>query len=259
MSLAVIRKYAKRIKLVVSLYEQWLSYKRLLDSKPAHDVESTEIKRVMNLSISYIYLAGVVGDIAEFGTQTGRTARILAQGIHSIRKWESILPKKNLLLFDSFEGLPEIIADADKNHPWVVFGGWRQGSFKGLTPDELLKVVSSEGLAKARLRLYKGWFAETIFRLPDNTKLALLHVDGDLYQSAIDVLYGCLSRGFISKGAVILFDNWNMAAASSEFGERRAWNEMVLKYQIQYSDGGDYSWHAHRFIIHSYKCKVKEC
>ena len=37
-----------------------------------------------------------------------------------------------------------------------------------------------------------------------------------------------------------------------DFGERRAWKEVVEKYKIQYSDQGPYGFASHRFIVHAY-------
>jgi len=209
------------------------------------------VKKQLIMGVEYAYLAGVKGDIVEFGTQTGRTAKILSFAINMNRKLEKCIFPKNLLLFDSFEGLPEIKSDIDKSHPFVKPNGWHKGTLKGLNPKALLKVVREGGLDSSRIKIYAGWFNETIDTLPDDTKLALLHIDSDLYQSAIDVLDGCFSKGFISEGAIIFFDDWNLA--SPRFGERRAWREMVEKYNVEYSDEGGYAWNAHKFIVHSYK------
>jgi len=65
----------------------------------------------------------VDGDIAEFGTQTGATSTILAK---AIAESDSLFPAQNalyksqsrqLMLFDSFAGLPEIEDEVDSLSP----------------------------------------------------------------------------------------------------------------------------------------------
>jgi hypothetical protein len=77
-----------------------------------------------------------------------------------------------------------------------------------------------------------------------------VHIDCDLYESTIDVLDYLLAHHHLADGCAIFFDDWNCSNASPAFGERRAWNEMVEKYQIRFSDCGDYSIYGHKFLVH---------
>jgi hypothetical protein len=69
----------------------------------------------------------------------------------------------------------------------------------------------------------------------------------------MDALSPCFARGFISKGAVLCFDDWNVNRAIPTYGERRAWAELVDKFKIEASHSGDYSMAGTKFIIHSYQ------
>ena len=145
----------------------------------------------------------------------------------------------------------------DGVHPNVISGVWSPGLLMGLSQRQLIARVHKVGLARDRIKVHNGWFCDTIPRLPDDTKFAMLHIDCDLYQSTIDILDVCFSRRFIADGAIILFDDWNIAIASPLLGERRAWFEIVKKYSVVYSDEGSYGWNAHKFIIHSYRKEGK--
>ena len=57
----------------------------------------------------------------------------------------------------------------------------------------------------------------------------------------------------ISEGAAIFFDDWDTNRSSPQFGQRRAWKELVARYRIDYSDHGEYGLGAHKFIVHSYR------
>ena len=198
------------------------------------------------LGVQYASMVGVPGDFVEFGSAFGRTAFAIAFALQSYQS------AARLYLFDSFEGLPEASSSIDLEHPFVKAGSWSRGACCGATPAQLKEVILGAGIPESRLVIKPGWFSDTLPTLAADTRFSFLHVDCDLYQSAIDVLDCCFGRGFVSDGAIILFDDWNVHA-SPRSGERRAWREMVEKYSIEFSDEGAYSWHGHRFIVHGYK------
>lgn len=96
------------------------------------------------------------------------------------------------------------------------------------------------------------WFKDTVPTLDRSQKFSLIHIDGDLYESAIDVLDTLFQREQISNGAMILFDDWNCNSAEPTLGERRAFTEICEKYDIHFSDAGSYGVACHKFIIHQY-------
>lgn len=217
-------------------------------------IEVDEKEKHLTLGVQYLALGGVEGDIAEFGTAAGTTANMISSAM-VIPYWRYIIISKKLHLFDSFEGLPTAESPVDKENPHVISDVWGQGTCRGLNQHQLIAKVYKVGLAKDRIKIYAGWFCDTLGKLPDDTKFAMLHIDCDFYQSMMDVLDICFSRGFIVEGAIIFLDDWNAALASPRLGERRAWGEIVKKYSVVYSDEGAYSWSAHKFIVHSYKSR----
>lgn len=222
-----------------------------LASKPSASAESQKI--ALTLAVEYVYGAEVKGDIAEFGTAWGGTARIIAQSIakHQRTPFE-IHGKKTFYLFDSFQGLPAITDSSDKDMQHVKSGVWGEGYFKDLSKEQLHKLVS-KSLPTDQISIHDGWFKDTLPDIPKETKFSMLHIDCDLYLSTLDVLDYCLSNQLISQGAIICFDDWNCNFASNDHGQRKAWWEMIEKFGIEYSDCGLYGWGCWRFIIHSYK------
>jgi O-methyltransferase len=212
---------------------------------------ATEIARAITLSVAYTNSAAVVGDIAEFGTMGGFTARTIATAMVFDPRRQPTSPLRRLRLFDSFEGLPEITSEIDKRAPHVLSGAWQKGGCKVLGASEL-RVMVGGVISPDRFTLHEGWFADTVKALPPETRFAMVHFDGDLYQSTIDALEPCFSRGFISPGAVFLFDDWNCNHADPSCGERRAWSELVDRFQIKATHCGDYSELGTKFIVHSY-------
>ena len=197
------------------------------------------------LAVQYLAFSSVEGEVAEFGCMTGRTAVALAAGL----QWQR--HQKDIHLFDSFEGLPKATAEADQNNFHVSSGIWGPGTCRGISPAQLRKKCA-RFLADERIHIYKGWFSETLPSLPAEVKFALVHIDCDLYQSAIDVLDYLFRTRRLSEGAIILFDDWDCNRASNDHGERRAWREVQQKFQVSFSDGGSYGCAGHKLIIHAY-------
>ena len=69
----------------------------------------------------------------------------------------------------------------------------------------------------------------------------------------MDVLDFCFSHQKVSQGAAIHFDDWDCNRADPHWGERRAWSEIVAKFEMDFSDCGQYGWGSRKFLVHSYR------
>mgnify|MGYP001171008972 CR=1 FL=1 len=132
---------------------------------------------------------GVPGDYAEFGTWRGGTMYIVAE------TWRRLEQTRELLAFDSFEGLPPTAArDGDALH---------KGLFADVDVEEVRAFFSGKGLS--RVKLVKGWFDQTIGQL-DGRTLALAHIDCDTYDSTVAVLSRVWER--LSPGGFLVVDDY---------------------------------------------------
>ncbi len=233
-----------------------------------------EVVTALHSGVAKSYVRGVEGDVAEFGTFTGFSAQVLSAGIRDTNRiYENkfarigIVGKKRLHLFDSFEGLPETSAPADQTSPLYESGLWRKGAFnasshKTLDPNvtlssdmpvmdpKQLALMCASFLPAEDIFTYQGWFSDTVPKLDKQLKFAMLHIDCDLYSSTIDVLENLILGNHISNGALIYFDDWNCNLGSPEFGERKAWDEIVEKYKVKFSPEGPYGFFGHSLIYH---------
>ncbi len=203
------------------------------------------VSEALVYAVQYTVHCSVEGDIAEFGCQTGRTATAISAAMKLIRA------DKTLFLFDSFKGLPESTHETDRENEHVKSGVWGRGELKGISPNQLRKKCRRY-LPDESIKIYEGWFSDSLPKVPAETKFSMLHIDCDLYQSTMDVLEHVFRTKSISEGAIFLFDDWDCNWASNEHGERRAWLEICKKYQVVASDGGGYGPACHKFIVHSY-------
>ena len=217
------------------------------------EIESLDKARALADGVNYVYLMAVEGDVAEFGTMTGRSAVALAASVavNNERHRNDVRGKKRAWFFDSFEGLPEARFEIDAKSHHVSTGLWAPGKCKGLDEGRFARLVARY-LPRSDFTVLKGWFKDTVPKVDPAARFAMVHVDGDLYESAIDVLFNLFERKLVAKGAIIFFDDWDCNAADPEAGERRAWNEAVSRFNIRYSDQGPYSTSCHRFIVHGY-------
>src|SRR6516165_2959779 len=94
-------------------------------------VSLSEIQKNLVMSVEYICGAGVEGDVAEFGTNTGTTAAVLARSLRFFAPPQNgrtnCKIRKRLHLFDSFKGLPPSTNETDQQSPHVQAGVWREG------------------------------------------------------------------------------------------------------------------------------------
>ena len=139
------------------------------------------------LVVSFLESAlSVSGDVAEFGVFRGHTAMAIDRALQRHRA------EKQLYLFDSFAGMPEI------THP--LDGAWKQGDLANPVGN-----ISELFKDSARVKIVPGYFSETLPQYSD-LKFAFCHVDADLYTSVMECLTYILPR--LSEGGVIVFDDY---------------------------------------------------
>ena len=83
----------------------------------------------------------------------------------------------------------------------------------------------------ANVKLIKGFFNESLTKYPGD-KIAILHIDGDLYQSYKDCL-GMLYK-YVSRGGIVVFDDFLLVSYEGESfpGARKAVSEFLEKENL---------------------------
>jgi predicted O-methyltransferase YrrM len=147
-------------------------------------------------------------DWIEFGTYQGQTARWMLPHLP---------PKGRLHLFDSYEGL---------SRDW---SGLPKGSFK--TEPPLFE--------DPRVLMHNGWFEDTAPEALKNTSPTFVHIDCDLYESALDALH---SLPPLTAGTIVLFDEYvhNLGGKPVD-DEHRAFIEWVEESGYRFR----YLWRTH--------------
>lgn len=177
--------------------------------------------------LEYVSISRVPGDILEFGTFYGYTARTFAE---KMAYFNSINNTRRLFCFDSWEGFPEMIGN-DASCPEVaIHGTWKKGDCKPIVenlPDHISAVLNQ--IIPGRVTMVKGYYENTLAGVLPGLKAAVVHIDCDLYESTVTVLHNLLLHNLLQQGTVILFDEFNNNFASDEFGERKASDDIFLQ------------------------------
>lgn len=160
----------------------------------------------------------------EFGCHGARTMRLAYDAFHALFDWSYVA-------CDSFAGLPEP-AGIDR-HP-----GWRRGALC-TTEEDFVRTVVGHGMAREKLITVPGFYQQSLTpELRDQllpVRAAVIFVDCDLYESAVRVLE--FSRHFLTRGTVLVFDDWFCFCGDPERGERRAFREFRQRHpRLRFED-----------------------
>jgi hypothetical protein len=144
---------------------------------------------------------GVPGDLLEAGVWRGGVAIFMRAAL-----LEMSVSDRDVWVADSFQGLPE--PDAAR-YPKEA-ATWespvlREIDHLAVSLDRVETAFRALGLLDERVRFLPGWFSETLPGAPI-TRLAVLRLDCDLYESTRDVLTNLYDR--VSPGGFIIVDDY---------------------------------------------------
>jgi O-methyltransferase len=181
--------------------------------------------------VKYCELNKTPGDYVEVGAWKGGCVGLMAQG--ALRFGSA---SRRLHAFDSFQGLPQPIADKDfDGFVEPMFNVAHESAQGKLEP--INSLVASErdvtellfekiNYPRQNVVVHKGWFQETIPLAVGNIEeIAILRLDGDFYESymvALDCLYPK-----VVKGGFVIIDDWALGGcrkAVVEYFEKREIN-----------------------------------
>jgi O-methyltransferase len=135
---------------------------------------------------------------------------------------------------DSFQGLPK----PDEAYP--EDRGDSHWTFPELAVslEDVKRNFKRYGLLDDQVRFLVGWFRDTLTPAPIE-RLAVLRLDGDMYESTMDVLTALYPK--LSVGGYCIIDDYGYIASCRTFVEtyRRAHN---ITEPIKVIDGGGVFW-----------------
>ncbi len=205
---------------------------------PSRALSMIGLERMNNLEtcIEQVLADGVPGDLIETGVWRGGAtifmrAMLAAHGCADRSVWVA----------DSFEGMPP--PDIERYPADIGLDLTSHNDLLAVSADTVRASFERYGLLDERVRFVEGWFSDTLTEAPIE-QLAILRLDGDLYEStiqALDALYPKLSPG----GFLIVDDHFlpPCARAVREYREREGISEEILPIDnagVYWRRGQDY-------------------
>jgi hypothetical protein len=162
------------------------------------------LKRLDNLEfcIEQVIAKGVPGDLIETGVWRGGAtifmrAMLKAYGVTDRCVWVA----------DSFEGLPP---PDERNYPPDAGDRLHEARELAISLEQVKANFDKYGLLDDQVRFLKGWFRDTLPVAPIQ-RLAVLRLDGDMYQSTMDALVNLYPK--LSQGGFIIVDDYGAIPA----------------------------------------------
>lgn len=142
---------------------------------------------------------GVEGDLIETGVWRGGACIMMRAVLHAYG-----ITDRSVWLADSFEGLPP---PDEKNYPADTGDKFHTFDDLRVTMGQVKSNFEKYGLLDDQVKFLKGWFKDTLPTAPIQ-KLALLRLDGDMYESTWDALTALYDK--VSAGGYVIVDDYHV-------------------------------------------------
>jgi len=208
------------------------SYDRRVAGKDLSDVAHSmlSLDRLSNVQfcVETALAEGVPGDLIETGVMRGGTVILMrailkAHGITGRMVWAA----------DSFEGLP---APDVERYPDDKGAAWHLRPLTECSVEDVRRNFERYGLLDGQVKFLKGWFRDTLPTAPIGP-LAVLRLDGDLYESTMDALVPLYPK--LSPRGFIIIDDYNLPACRKAVHDYRD-REGISDPIVPIDDAGAY-------------------
>lgn len=161
--------------------------------------------------------SGLEGDFVEFGIGRSKSLLIIRSlqliSLKNPSSSDSFL--RDIWAFDSFEGFPEPVQDdLTSTIRTPIAGEWSTSPHNGYKYDINFSksILRNASLDCNNIHYVPGFFQKTANQYPKNRRIAILHLDGDLYESYKLPLLNLYDQ--IVPGGLIVIDDFYYPALS---------------------------------------------
>jgi O-methyltransferase len=180
---------------------------------PLHAPTMIGMERINNLQqcVERVIADGVPGDLIETGVWRGGSC-IFMRGVLKAHG----VSDRTVWVADSFEGLPPPNAEKYPHDTGLHLEQYKE---LAVSIDEVKKNFERYDLLDDQVRFLKGWFRDSLPKAPIE-RLAVLRLDGDLYESTADALTNLYDR--LSPGGFVIVDDYAIPACKQAVQDFRA-------------------------------------
>lgn len=195
----------------------------------AHTMIGRKRLKQLRLACEGVLVRGIRGDFVEAGVWRGG-ASILMRGVLAAYRVEN----RKVWLFDSFSGLPapSLEFPQDKNSNFHEFDEL------SVSLEQVKHNFASYKLLDPNVVFVKGWFKDTMPQAQVK-KIALLRLDGDLYESTIQGLEQLYPK--VSSGGCVIVDDYHVVPQCKQ-AVHDFLNKECIHPEIQEIDGVGVFW-----------------
>jgi O-methyltransferase len=151
----------------------------------------------LQTAIEAVLAEGVEGDFIETGVWRGGACIFMRAVLAAYGNTD-----RRVFVADSFEGLPE---PDPQRCPADRGSMYHAESYLAVSREEVERNFAKYGLLDDRVVFLQGWFKDTLPSAPIE-KLALLRLDGDMYESTLDALGNLYPK--LSPGGFCIIDDF---------------------------------------------------
>jgi hypothetical protein len=181
------------------------------------------LKRLDNVQscMEQVLSDDVPGDFIETGVWRGGVCIFMRAFLKAYD-----VKERTVFVADSFQGIPDV---GDGGHPLDVrIGLHRANETLAVSMEAVQRNFARYDLLDDQVRFLPGWFRDSLPQAPVD-KLAILRLDGDLYESTMDALTHLYPK--VSPGGFVIVDDYALRScrrAIDEFRERHGIDDEVL-------------------------------
>jgi hypothetical protein len=134
----------------------------------------------------------------------------------------SAAPEKTIYAFDSFQGIP-LPSNRDDQMPGIKFLSEKErkklpnpgeqvlesSGATSVSEEDFMNHLKNSGVDYSNVKIVPGWFEHTVRLFGGmQTRIALLRLDGDLYNSTFECLKYLFPR--VIEGGCVIIDDWEL-------------------------------------------------
>jgi len=159
---------------------------------------------------------GIPGDLIETGIWRGGSCIFMRGMLKAYGE-----TGRKVWVADSFEGLPPPNVEKYPRDEGVDFHKYPALAV-GL--EEVKANFERYGLLDDQVVFLKGWFKDTLPKAPIE-RLAVLRLDGDMYESTMDALFNLYPK--LSPGGFAIIDDYALYSCANAVHDYRRWNNIA--------------------------------
>ncbi|CAF2970690.1 unnamed protein product [Rotaria sp. Silwood2] len=175
-------------------------------------------KRLINIewALRFVIANKIPGDFIECGVWRGGSSIFARAVLKALNNND-----KHVWLADSFQGLPKARTKND-NDIWSIM------EYLKVSLEEVQTNFRSFNLLDDHVHFCKGYFVDSLPSC-NISEIAVLRMDGDMYESTMDQLFNLYSK--LQIGGVIIIDDYAIQECSRAIHDFRSWHNITDEIQ----------------------------